>query len=330
MKKIVFICPYFGDLPLNQMKLWLQSCEKNPTIDWIIFTDDNIKLDYPPNVKVRYITFEDMREYIQQKFNFKIELSTPYKLCDFKPTYGYIFYEFIKEYDFWGHCDMSDCIFGNIRKFINDEILSSNNKIGFLGHLTLYKNCKEVNERFMLKTKSKIELPEILGAKDNKAFDELNEYSINTIYDEYGFNWKRIDEMYVDISPMRFSFQAACYDNYFKHFYKKFEPMIFEWNNGSLYECTIKNYQIKKREIMYVHFQKRKMIKQFNNKVERYYIVPNKFISDLKLEGIKDLKKITKNRIYFVTLKLKYKSFIFRIKQILQKKGGKNQDATDM
>lgn len=318
MKKIIFICPYFGNLPEEQMTLWLQSCEKNSTIDWIIFTDDNNKkLDYPANVRVIYTTLKKIAESIQKLFDFKIKLNSPYKLCDFKPVYGYIFYDYIKEYDFWGHCDMSDCIFGNIRNFINDEMLELNDKIGFLGHLTLYRNNEEVNKRFMLKTKSKIELKEILGNKENKAFDELNEYSINTIYNEYGFSLKRIDEMYVDISPMRFSFQAACYDDYYRHFYKKFEPMIFEWNNGNLYECTIKNSKIKRREIMYVHFQKRKMIKQFNNKTKKYYIIPNKFVSNLKLENANDLKKITKNRIYFVAFKLKYKSFIYRIKKIL-------------
>lgn len=323
MKKIVFICPYFGKLPNNQMDLWLQSCKNNPTIDWIIFTDDDKKLDYPPNVKVIHMEFEDLIDYIQKKFDFKIQLDYPYKLCDFKPVYGYIFDEYIKQYDFWGHCDISDCIFGNIRKFISDEILELNEKIGFLGHLTLYKNIKNVNERFMLKTKSKIELQEILGAKENKAFDELNIYSINTIYNEYEFPIKRIDEMYVDISPMRFSFQAVCYDNDYKILYKKNESMFFEWNNGVLYECTIDNLKIKKREIMYVHYQKRKMKKSFNGTIDRYYVVPNKFIADLNLNDIKGIIKITKDKVYFTAFKLKYNSFKHRIKQILKKIGGR-------
>ena len=40
MKTILFICPYFGKLPIAHMKLWLLSCEKNPTINWLILTDD--------------------------------------------------------------------------------------------------------------------------------------------------------------------------------------------------------------------------------------------------------------------------------------------------
>lgn len=317
MKKIAFVCPYFGKLPLNQMKLWLQSCERNPTIDWIIFTDDDADLKYPKNVKVNKISFENIKEYIQKKFEFKIELNSPYKLCDFKPTYGYVFSEYIENYDFWGYCDMTDCIFGNIRHFITDTMLIENDKIGFLGHLTLYKNCKDVNERFMLKTNSKVELRDILGNKENKAFDELNEYSINTIYNEYGYNWKRIDEMYVDISPMKYSFQAACYDDKFNLFYKKNEAMIFEWNNGSLYECVIEGNKINKREIMYVHFQKRHMQKLFDKKVERYYIVSNKFICDINLNDSTELKKITRNRIYLTAIKLKMKSLKYRIMHLM-------------
>ena len=38
MKKIVFICPYFGAFP-NYFNLTLKSIEYNKTIDWLIITD---------------------------------------------------------------------------------------------------------------------------------------------------------------------------------------------------------------------------------------------------------------------------------------------------
>lgn len=320
MNRIVFICPYFGEFPKEQMTLWLQSCEKNPDIDWLIFTNDNYSFEYPPNVIVNKMTFEEIKNYIQSKFEYNIKLDTPYKLCDFKPTYGYIFSEFIKRYDFWGHCDISDCIFGQIRHFITDKILGENDKIGFLGHLTLYKNSKEVNKRFMLKTQSGISLSEILGTKENKAFDEINEYSINTIYKEYNYKIKRIDDIYSDISPMKYAFQEACYDENYKHFYKKNEMIIFEWNNGELYKCIIKDNIVHKKEIMYIHFQKRSMHKEFHNKVEKYYIVPNKFICNVDLNNVNTLKKYMKNRIYFKALKIKFKSIKYRIQNAIKYK----------
>ena len=44
--KIVMILPYFGKLP-NYFDLWLQSAEKNSTIDWLIYTDDFTAYNYP-------------------------------------------------------------------------------------------------------------------------------------------------------------------------------------------------------------------------------------------------------------------------------------------
>ena len=122
MNRIVYIVPYFGRLR-SDFKLWLASCKMNPTINWLIYTDDKendvlLNKDIPENVMVRYISFEEMRNKIQKYFDFEIELPAPYKLCDYRPAYGEIFHDEICEYDFWGHCDM-DLIFGNIRDFFN-------------------------------------------------------------------------------------------------------------------------------------------------------------------------------------------------------------------
>ena len=73
MKTILFICPYFGKLPIAHMKLWLLSCEKNPTINWLILTDDYTEeLKYPSNVKVVYTTLEAIKQQVQKMFDFPI------------------------------------------------------------------------------------------------------------------------------------------------------------------------------------------------------------------------------------------------------------------
>ena len=48
------------------------------------------------------------------------------------------------EYDFWGYCDI-DLIFGNIRKFITDDILDKYDKILSRGHFTLFRNKDSIN-----------------------------------------------------------------------------------------------------------------------------------------------------------------------------------------
>lgn len=331
MKSILFICPYFGTLPKQHMELWLQSCSRNPDIDWLVLTDDRTVYDYPENVRVKYISFQKVREKFQEKFEFSISLETPYKLCDFKPTYGYVFSEYLDSYDFWGHCDMSDCIFGNLRKFLGEKLLNENDKIGFLGHMSLYRNREDANQRFLLPTKSGVSLKQILGVRENRAFDELTPYSINTIYKEYQFPSARIDEMYVDVSPMRYAFQASVYDKFYSQSYEKKAPMIFMWRNGKLFEYRIANGKAQKREIGYVHFQKREMKKTFAGVTESYYIVPNQFISRRKTPDIREIEYFSRDRLYPVFFKLKWEAVKYHVKKVKNKvRKGENRIEKNM
>ena len=100
MKKIAYILPYFGHLP-KEFGFWLISCQMNSTVDWLLFTDDRTKFNYPPNVKVTYCTFEDIKNKAQACFDFPIVLNRPYKLCDYKAAYGDIFKNELTGYDYW-------------------------------------------------------------------------------------------------------------------------------------------------------------------------------------------------------------------------------------
>ena len=99
MKSIAFIIPYFGKFP-TFFSLWLESCRNNPTIDWLLFTDCKTQYNYPENVKVNYITFAGLKCKIQRLFDFEISLQKPYKLCDYRPTYGDIFIEELIKSDY--------------------------------------------------------------------------------------------------------------------------------------------------------------------------------------------------------------------------------------
>ena len=313
MKKIVFICPFFGKLPENQISIWLKTCEKNPKIEWIILTDDKQKYSYPKNVKVIYTTLNELKKTIQKKFDFKISLESAYKLCDFKPTYGYIFQDLIKEYDYWGHCDLSDSIFGDIEKNLSNILEQNYDKIGFLGHLTLYKNNEEVNKRFFLSSETKKPLNEILGIKENMGFDETYDYSINSIYKYNHFDLKRIDDLYVDISTRSSSFRNVCWSKELKWDHLSKEKYIIEWQNGNLYKVFLKDGKIKKEELLYVHYQKRKMNYKIDMKnINHFFIVPNEFIY-IKNLNPSIIKKYTKEKLINKTL------FYIRINKLKKK-----------
>lgn len=321
MKKIIFICPYFGKLPYQQMILWLNSCKYNKNIKWIVITDDVTKFELPNNVVFLYKTLEELKNEFQKKFDFKISLEHAYKLCDYKPLYGYLFEDLVNGYDYWGHCDITDCIFGDLELFLNYKNIKKYDKIFFLGHMTIYRNNSKINKRFFLPTSSNKTLEDILGTNENMAFDEINNYSINQIYKEYGFSLKRMDYVYSDISCKSYEFITGTYDSEFKFKRNPYVPMICYWENGKLYNIYIKNNIIIKKEIGYVHYQKRKMKCNLNLKnIDRFLIVPSGFIECNENINKELIRKYSKRKlIYLPFFKLKYKSIKVKIKRYIKK-----------
>ena len=63
LTRIGIVLPYFGKLP-NYFPLFLNSCRFNPTIDWLVYTDSDQKMDWPENVKVTKTTFDAFRSRI--------------------------------------------------------------------------------------------------------------------------------------------------------------------------------------------------------------------------------------------------------------------------
>lgn len=271
MKKIVYIVPYFGHFP-DFFKMWLVSCSYNPTIDWIILTDDKTEYSYPSNAHVHYMTFDEMKSLIQSKYDFKIELTSPYRLCDYKVAYGDIFSDWIKDYDYWGYCDI-DMFWGNIRAFLTEERLSNYDRIGYLGHSTIYRNSHDINSLYKSPLNGECICKKIFQTPGNTNcfFDELY---IGQIFDNYHKKTCK-DLIFADIIPWSPKFMLS---------YSKGRDMaknrhrIFTWSKGHLYSHSIIDENIEQDEYMYIHFLKRDM--NFPNDYEGcldFLIVPNKF-----------------------------------------------------
>ncbi len=298
MKKIIFIIPYFGKFK-NYFQLFLNSCKYNDTVNWLIFTDDYTEFQYPNNVKVVYTTFEKIRNQIQSKFDFKICLEKPYKLCDYKVTYGYVFSEYIKQYDFWGYCDI-DLIWGNIRKFYTDNLLNNNDKIGFYGHCTIYRNNEEINKMFMKKINGKFKYKEVFTSNEGFAFDEEFHESINDIF--LNQNMKcNFDEYQANIYRKSSNFKLVSYDfETQKYITENKKKGFFVFDKGSLYRYY-KNVN-KIDEFLYIHMQAREMKVNTNN-YELFKIIPNSFDSiqsdELLQENIRKVKIKHFNIHYF-------------------------------
>lgn len=173
MKKIAFVVPHFGQFK-NYFPAFIESCRKNSTVDWLVFTDNSVE-NVPENVHVFKISFEQLRNKIQQCFDFEICLNAPYKLCDYKPAYGHIFEEFLTDYDFWGYCD-SDLIFGNIRYFITDSVLEQHERIFSRGHCQLFHNTDR--NRFFYRNQKIVDYKAVYTTQRNCSFDEWAGISI--------------------------------------------------------------------------------------------------------------------------------------------------------
>lgn len=169
----VLIC-FLGKLPWY-FNYFIHSVKYNSTIDFYIITDDrNSPINPPLNVKMIYKDRRDINQLATQKLGFKTNIKDGYKMCDFKPAYGFLFSNIIEGYDFWGHADM-DVIFGDIRHFITNNVLEKHELINvrhdFLaGYFLLFKNTRKMNTLFM---QSK-DYEKVLSSEVHYCFDETN------------------------------------------------------------------------------------------------------------------------------------------------------------
>ncbi|MBQ7562339.1 MAG: hypothetical protein IJS99_11025, partial [Synergistaceae bacterium] len=141
---VALILPYYGTFP-NYFPLWLKSAGCNKNFDFFVFTDiDCSCYKIPENVHVVKMTLDEIRERANKHLDFECVLNTPYKLCDYKPLYGLIFQDYLRDYEFWGHVD-PDVIWGDMSKFITHEILDKYDRFYRAGHLLFYRNTDKIN-----------------------------------------------------------------------------------------------------------------------------------------------------------------------------------------
>lgn len=243
-KKIKLIVCYFGKLP-EYFPLWLRSCERNFNIDFLVYSDQSIPSWLPKNVDFVRVEFGDIRERFQNQLNFKISLDNYYKLCDFKPLFGLAFQEELKDYEYWGHCDI-DLIWGNLEKYLAEKLTEKYDRIGPAGHFSIYRNTEVVNNSFSLNGGT-FDYKDVFSNPENFAFDEMT--GMNMILKKNSFSF--YDEVdYADISTSYSRIRLNRND---------YPHEVFYWDDGSCYRSYEKSGEVITEEYMYIHFQKRKL-----------------------------------------------------------------------
>ncbi|MET1979357.1 DUF6625 family protein [Enterococcus faecium] len=271
LSSVCLISVYFGKFP-DWINVWFLSLKHNPTIDFILVTDQNVDTSGYDNLKVINTDLDSFKMLLQSKLGMKIKLNSSYKLCDYKLVWGLALENEISKYDYWGHSDM-DVVYGDIRSFLIRYKLCDYDKFGNRGHLTLYRNTKEVAERYRLTGSWFGSYKEIFKSNRIWAFDETP--GINAIYNAHNFShmnsfiYADIDVNYKDLRLVdRNDPQYVNYQN-----------QVFYWKKGKLLRAYSKDGTMIVDEFMYIHLQKKRMQKpDFNlEEFDGFYILNGYF-----------------------------------------------------
>ncbi len=177
MKSIILIIDYFAKDWPDWFPIFIESCRKNGTIDWLIHTNCSTKIDIPQNVHIHKISEYEYCKKVSETLGIYFFPSWNYKIVDIKPAYGKIWEKEIKDYDFWGYTDI-DIIYGNLRHFLTEKILSkkwiiSTHEWCLAGHFTIFKNCNWTKNLFKrIHNWEHIFSTELLFLFDEKIFIE--------------------------------------------------------------------------------------------------------------------------------------------------------------
>lgn len=270
MGKIGIIIPYFGVLP-NYFDIWYLSAIKSKRVDFIFYTD--CKITTAPNIIVHRCSFESFRNKIQKKFEFKISLEKPYKICDFRPAYGFIFQEELAKYQFWGYCDI-DLIFGDIDSYLSDDILSENTVIGKYGHFSIYLNNEDLRYLFMDSgVYPEKNYQEVFQSEDAFYFDEFSGMMLK----KYRKGYKTYPLKIANFLPMP------------PYFNNQGNSVYIKWSDGKVYTISKDNHL---EEYFYVHYSKRKFNLHTSNMNSEIIVTPTDiYIGCTNLHiKIKDIK----------------------------------------
>lgn len=268
----ILIC-YYGKLPWY-FRFFLNSCAYNPDIDFIFVSDIDLKEPLPPNVIVAKRTLEEIKKTAEQKFGFEVSLNKPYKICDFRPAFGVLFADLIAGYDFYGYGDI-DVIYGRIRDFITDDILSQYDAISvrpqyFTGFLAVLKNTEKITSIYL----------------ESRDYKKVFQSPYSYCFDEMNWHWeelmlgKSIFQIKAEVQSMTYIVNKLTIcgkiRSYFGDFIEERCDGKLVWDKGTL------TYNGK--EIMLFHFYDYKSqffiyIPPWKKMPEKYFVYPFYFLT---------------------------------------------------
>lgn len=283
MRQYAVLCCYFGQWP-EYFQFWLKSCSYNDKIDFYLVSDISTEgYEIPDNVYIVNKSFAQVQELVRKKFpEINVSLDRPYKLCDFKTAYGYIFEDIFKGYEYWGFYDI-DTIWGDILKFIPENKDNRFVKIFPCGHLSFVRNVAPYNRIYeLVNSVAGILCKNNMQGRKVATWQECFSSPESHYYDEEGGL-----EPYFTQNKALNTYQNVVFDNIlppwrFDHFMsinslEKSRFLVYSFDNGKLCRHYLKGLSHKVEEIGYLHVSKRKFAVK-TSVASRFSIYPNKIV----------------------------------------------------
>lgn len=239
---IAIVVTFFGTPPV-WLPAFLRSCQTNSDVRWLIYSDFDPALPTPPNVILKPM---DLREFNARASaaagtTITIDPARIRKICDFKPLYGLMFADDLRDFEFWAYSDL-DVIWGDIRQFATDELLNGHiivsprqRKLG--GHGTLLRNTEANNRLFEI-------VPDVVTHLTNPHYVRVDEnlmtYGLRDLIAKSSF--KARPKIYWDQ-------EMTITAEYQKALLASDRDWRLTWRDGHAFDDE-------GREVMYLHFHK--------------------------------------------------------------------------
>jgi hypothetical protein len=153
MSRIALMIFFAGPLP-DYTRYFSESLARNQDVDLdvYLFNDHLSQPDLTGRLKKIPLTLEQFNRLASEKLNIPINVNWGYKLSEFRPAFGIVFEDYVKDYDFWGYCDL-DIILGKINHFITEEVLENYDvitasEIQLVGHFVMFRNTPVLTNLF--------------------------------------------------------------------------------------------------------------------------------------------------------------------------------------
>jgi hypothetical protein len=288
--KICVLIPYYGRWPVY-LPLYLKSCAGNPTVDFLFLTDLKPPGAVPENVRFQPLSLAEFRELASAKLGFPVACENGYKLCDFRPAFGLIFADYLREYHFWAHGDI-DLIYGDIRRFFTSALLADHDILSIRrewisGPLTLFRNCETVNQLF----------------RDEPAHVTVMQTPEHRCFDETAFAWgqyKQSDDVLqeLDLPPsMTLIVKRAAAEGRIRAHFHSLAKEVMRFHDVIRWEAGRVFHEDKEYAFYHFHNNKRDRIFRFPDWIE----VPDRFFirsTGISTDEYRPLLRIVPEPIY--------------------------------